>query len=100
MRLSILLVPVLASAVPASSQSLYSDAPSPAVVTVLPADQGENCRRATSYYADLASNYRGDRVVPRNLSELPSGSAYMAVYRTIDGCEEPMTLTEYRGGRL
>lgn len=99
MRLSILLVPVVAGAMPASSQSLYADGPAPAVVTAPTAAQGDNCRRATSYYADLVSSYRGERVVPRKLTELPSGAAYMAAYRTVDGCEEPLTLTEYRTGR-
>jgi hypothetical protein len=42
---------------------------------------------------------RGDRIAPRKLTELPPAIGYMAVYRTINGCEVPMTVVEYRTGR-
>jgi hypothetical protein len=34
----------------------------------------------------------------RKLDELPDATGYMAVYRTVDGCEVPMTVVEYRQG--
>jgi hypothetical protein len=40
--------------------------------------------------------YRGERLAPKKLNELPPATGYMAVYRVINGCEVPMTMTEYR----
>lgn len=54
------------------------------------------CPRTTSHYAWD----EGKPLTPRKLTELPSGKGFMAVYRTVDGCEFPMTVVEYRtGGR-
>ena len=39
---------------------------------------------------------RADPVRPRNLGELPPATGYKAVYRTIDGCEVPLTVVEYQ----
>jgi hypothetical protein len=50
------------------------------------------CPRTTSVYAWQ----RGKSVKPRKLNELPDAKGYMAVYRTVGGCEMPMTMTEYR----
>ena len=58
-----------------------------------------NCPRTTSHYAGQGSAFRGDRVAPKNLGELPPATGYMAVYRTVNGCEVPMTVVEYRTGR-
>ena len=58
-----------------------------------------NCPRTTSYFAGTGSIYRGDSVPPKKLTELPPAVGYMAVYRTEDGCEVPMTIVEYRTGR-
>lgn len=58
-----------------------------------------NCQRTTNHYARDGSIYRGDRITPKKLTELPPGIGYMAVYRTVNGCEAPMTIVEYRSGR-
>lgn len=68
-------------------------------VKVPNAQAPSNCPRATSHFAGKGSLYRGDRVVPRKLAELPPAIGYMAVYRTVNGCEVPMTIVEYRTGR-
>ena len=59
----------------------------------------DNCPRTTSHYAGKGSMYRGQPLVPRKLAELPPAIGYMAVYRTVNGCEVPMTIVEYRTGR-
>ena len=59
-----------------------------------------NCRKTTSYHAELGSAWRGDRVAPRNLTDLPPAESYKAVYRTVNGCEEPMTVAEYQRGLI
>ena len=56
------------------------------------------CRKTTSYRADLGSAWRGDPVTPRKLTELPPAESYKAVYRTVNGCEEPMTVAGYQRG--
>jgi hypothetical protein len=58
-----------------------------------------NCPRTTSYLAGKTGVYRGAPLAPRKLTELPPATGYMAVYRRIDGCEVPLTMVEYRGGR-
>lgn len=57
------------------------------------------CRHDTQYLAGESNPYRGKRLMPRKLTELPPGTAYMAVYRHIGGCEAPLTMVEYRGTR-
>ena len=64
-----------------------------------PASSKANCPRTTSYYAGKGSIYRGDRITPKKLSELPPGIGFMAVYRTVNGCEAPMTMVEYQASR-
>ena len=56
------------------------------------------CRKVTSYHAQRGSAWRGDPVTPRKLTELPPAESYKAVYRTVNGCEEPMTVAEYQRG--
>ena len=58
-----------------------------------------HCPRITGYYADRSGLYRGQPLVPRKLTELPPGTAYMAVYRRIGGCEAPLTMADYRNPR-
>jgi outer membrane protein assembly factor BamE (lipoprotein component of BamABCDE complex) len=58
-----------------------------------------NCPRTTSYLADTSGIYRGSRLAPRKLNQLPPGTTYMAVYRRIDGCDAPLTMVEYRNPR-
>ena len=62
------------------------------------ATAGGNCRKATSYRAEVGSAWRGGPVTPRKLTELPPAESYKAVYRTVNGCEEPMTVAEYQRG--
>jgi hypothetical protein len=57
-----------------------------------------NCPRTTSHYAGKGAMYRGNRLVPRKLTELPPAVGYMAVYRTVNGCEAPLTIVDYRTG--
>ena len=71
----------------------------PQAANPLQSPSPDNCPRATSYFADSGSSYRGDRITPKKLTELPPAVGYMAVYRTQDGCEDPMTVVEYRTGR-
>ena len=64
----------------------------------LSAPEAANCPRTTSHYAGKGSMYPGAPLTPKKLTELPPASSYMAVYRTVDGCEVPLTMTEYRTG--
>ena len=57
------------------------------------------CQRTTSHYARDGSLYRGAPIAPKKLTELPPAIGFMAVYRTVNGCEAPMTIVEYRTGR-
>ena len=54
----------------------------------------QKCRRA-----DLQRAEEAGKPEFRRLDQLPDATEYMAVYRTVNGCEEPMTVTEYRTGR-
>jgi hypothetical protein len=56
------------------------------------------CRKTTSHHAEQSSAWPGDPVAPRKLTDLPPAESYMAVYRTVSGCEEPMTVAEYQRG--
>ena len=58
-----------------------------------------NCPRTTSHLADQIGTYREKPLTPRKLTELPPGTAYMAVYRHIGQCEAPLTMVEYRNPR-
>ena len=99
-----LLLPVLALPllVPAatSAETPASVVRSPQSSSVLLAAPGGNCRKTTSHHAELGSAWRGDPVAPRKLTELPPAESYKAVYRTVNGCEEPMTVAEYQRGIL
>jgi hypothetical protein len=96
-----LLFPVLALPllVPAatSAQTLAPAVESPENTAQPIAATGSNCRKTTSYHAELGS-WRGDPVAPRKLTDLPPAESYKAVYRTVNGCEEPMTVAEYQRG--
>ena len=55
----------------------------------------EKCPRTAPYYA-----YRsGEPLKPRKLTELPRGTAYMAVFRHVGACEVPLTMVDYRNPR-
>ena len=63
------------------------------------ANLGKECPRTSSYLADQAGSYRGQPLTPRKLTELPPAITYMAVYRHIGECEDPLTMVEYRNPR-
>jgi hypothetical protein len=67
--------------------------------TAASAQKADNCPRTTSHFAGKGATYQGAPLAPKKLGELPPAVGYMAVYRTVDGCEIPMTVTEYRTGR-
>jgi hypothetical protein len=94
MRLPIIVVAAFAIAAPAASAG---PTPAPAVEN-FGAIAKDACRKPASYQAG-PSVHRGKPEQPRKLTELPPATAFMAVYRTINGCEEPMTVIEYRTGR-
>lgn len=60
------------------------------------ATSSDTCPQTTSYLADTRDVYRGRPLTPRKLTELPPGTAYMAVYRHIGRCEVPLTMADYR----
>lgn len=57
---------------------------------------GKECRKATSYNAQEGLDWRSEPLQPRKLTELPPAQGYMAVYRVVNGCEEPLAVAEYR----
>ena len=58
-----------------------------------------HCPRITSYLADKSGIDSGRPLTPKKLTELPPGTAFMAVYRHIGGCDAPLTMVEYRSPR-
>ena len=58
--------------------------------------QKAECPHTTSYLAEQSGLYQGQPLTPRKLTELPPATTYMAVYRHIGACEEPLTMAEYR----
>ena len=96
MRVPAILLALSISAPAASA----GPAPAPAPAVERPhAQTAAKCPRTTSHYADKRSMYRGQPMTPKKLNELPPAIGFMAVYRTINGCEVPMTIVEYRTGR-
>ena len=99
-----LLFPVLALPllVPAATVAQTTVAPAiqpPKNAAGAVAANNNTCRKTTSYHAEIGS-WRGGNVAPRKLTELPTAEGYKAVYRTVNGCEEPMTVAEYQRGIL
>ena len=84
------------AAAPSPTQPVDKPAP---IEAVQAAPKADNCPRTTSYYAGRGSMYQGAPLTPKKLTELPPAVSYMAVHRTINGCEVPLTMTEYRSGR-
>ena len=100
MRIPMIML-VLAISAPAASAG---PSPPPAVdfwkaLNPINPPKAIDCPRTTTHYADQVSSYRGERVPPKKLTELPPAVGYMAVFRTVNGCEVPMTIIEYRTGR-
>lgn len=95
MRVFLLAPLLLAQASQAAPADVAGEGPPPAVER--PAAPGKpECRKPASHDADARSAWRGEPVKPRKLAELPPAVSYMAVYRMVNGCEVPMTVTEYR----
>ena len=86
--LSALFVVALSTPALAAGSNIVRQAPLPS--------QGDNCRRTTSYLAERSGLYRGYRLTPKKLTQLPPATTYMAVFRHIGGCEAPLTMIEYR----
>ena len=86
----ILLVAAVALIAPASAAA--PPAPSGAAPATLQAKP--ECRTSAVHQASPFN--RADPVRPRKLGELPPATGYKAVYRTVDGCEVPMTVVEYQ----
>ncbi len=84
----ILLVAAAAMIVPASA---VAPPASPATAKATPKAE---CRTTSVHQASPFN--RADPVRPRKLNELPPATGYKAVYRTIDGCEVPLTVVEYQ----
>ena len=57
-----------------------------------------HCPRTTSYHPADGVN-QDQPLIPKKLTQLPPGTAYMAVYRHIGGCEAPLTMAGYRNAR-
>jgi len=76
----------------------------PAGAAVVPDKKGADAVAAarhcpptvSNYQADKIGDYRGQRLTPKKLNELPPATSYMAVLREIGGCNAPMTMVEYR----
>ena len=92
----LLLAPAVALMPQASAAEKLALAP--AVESPRPVAHTE-CRTPTSFKANTDIIWRGDGIAPSKLTELPPAQGYMAVYRTVNGCELPMTVVEYRAGR-
>jgi hypothetical protein len=94
MRVPVILL-ALAISAPAASAG---QAPAPAVEKPSPLKTSD-CRRPAGHHAGKGSTYRAQPLTPKKLAELPPAIGYMAVYRSVSGCEVPMTIVEYRTGR-
>ena len=80
---------------PAARVGAASQQSDTTVATRPSSPDSNECRRAQPHLAKAKSVWMGERVPPKKLDELPPGTAYMAVNRTISGCEVPMTAVEY-----
>jgi hypothetical protein len=90
MRVSVALIAAAALAAPAAAA-----APEPAPAG---SPAAQRCVH-TGRYVARDNAYRGGKLAPRKLTELPPATGYMAVYRHIGGCEAPLTMVEYRNSR-
>ena len=97
-----LIIGALVVSVPAASQP---DAPggtssvqpkTSAVGARVSTVRNDECRHTRAYLAKSKSVWTGEALRPKKLDELPPGTAYMAVHRTINGCEVPLKAAEYR----
>jgi hypothetical protein len=103
MRLPLILAALAISAPAASegpalqSSTADSAGATAAVVRDMPGNL-DKCRASRAHLADGRAAWIGEPLEPKKLDELPKGTAYMAVYRTINGCEVPLSVVEYRRG--
>ncbi|HEU4809528.1 MAG TPA: hypothetical protein VFS69_02615 [Sphingomicrobium sp.] len=101
---TVALLPQASTAAPAGASKLTigPEAPkviiAPAVESAIKAPPSE-CRKPTAYIAHDGLIWPNDKLEPRKLTELPPAQGFMAVYRVTNGCEDPMTMVEYRTGR-
>ncbi|MGN6850372.1 MAG: hypothetical protein ACTHJK_13005 [Sphingomicrobium sp.] len=86
---------VLTLAVPATAGDNPRAQMKQAAPTLRAAMSDPRCSPTRSYVADTGSIYHGQKLAPRKLTELPTGTIYMAVFRHIGTCEAPMTMVEY-----
>jgi len=104
MRLAVILF-ALAVSVPAASAGPAPAEPNTPAVQLPPApnpinsQKAGNCPRRVSHYAGKGSTFRGAPLDPKKLAELPPAVGFMAVVRTVNGCDVPLTMIEYRAGR-
>ena len=102
---ALMAIPASAASVPLFSQPTGTV---PVMVTP-PADKGHinpNRSAALAQCPPTAAQMAADRArkqgggeLFRKLTDLPPGQTFMAVYRLKDGCEDPMTMVEYRNGK-
>jgi hypothetical protein len=65
-----------------------------------PAPAARRCPPTVNdYLARQMNEYRGPRLAPKKLTELPPATTYMAVLREIGGCDAPLTMVDYRNPR-
>ena len=102
MRLLILSIAAAALSWPSSASAPAADpVASPAKPRALDKFISDDCRKTAPYLADddAGAAYRGKGLMPRKLDELPDATTYMAVLRRDEnGCEDPLTMIEYRQG--
>ena len=100
MRVSAIVLAIAISApAPAAGPAPPQTIEAPYKQSPLNPQEADNCPRTTSHYAGKGSMYRGAPLTPKKLTDLPPAVGYMAVFRTVKGCEVPMTIVEYRTGR-
>ncbi|MEO6255461.1 MAG: hypothetical protein ABIO69_01485 [Sphingomicrobium sp.] len=87
-----------ATAAPAGS-ARFEPVAIPPATTQFNSQPARDCPPVAATLAGQRSLIHGGPIRPRKLTELPPAVAFMAVYRTENGCEVPMTVSEYRTGR-
>ncbi len=93
MRLILATILLPSTSIAATAERQAAMPSSPNVLSQLRSD----CPGTTSHH-----HYAWDRTKPpkpRNLTDLPPPTAYMALYRTINSCEMPLRVIDYRGMR-
>jgi hypothetical protein len=94
----VLVLPLLVPAATSAQTAAPAAGASPQNTARAILSTGSNCRKTTSYRADGTLAWRDEPMTPKRLTDLPPAESYKAVYRTVNGCEEPMTVAEYQRG--